>query len=223
MIMILTNGLAQTNPSAGGKLEDSNYYIKFFKIFLKKYLTYFQIYDIIYVSRGTDDHSQEILGGLARKTRVSGAEDWLTRRGQEILHSPQNVVEYKRRKTRTVLKTRKGKSMKNSTMNTIYAALSTVDFADKEAIMTELYNEIHRGDAAKEAKVAEYAGAREVVLEGLRVAGKPITLAELWDEVKDSLPNFTKNQVSYGLRHYWADDVAVTVGKVNMYSLREGA
>lgn len=113
--------------------------------------------------------------------------------------------------------------MKNSTMNTIYAALSTVDFADKETIMAELYNEIHRGDAAKEAKVAEYAGAREVVLEGLRVAGKPITLAELWDEVKDSLPNFTKNQVSYGLRNYWANDVTVTVGKVNMYSLREGA
>ena len=113
--------------------------------------------------------------------------------------------------------------MKNSTMNTIYATLSAVDFADKEAVMTELYNEIHRGDAAKEAKAAEYAGAREVVLEGLRVAGKPITLAELWDEVKGSLPNFTKNQVSYGLRNYWSDDVAVTVGKINMYSLKEGA
>lgn len=113
--------------------------------------------------------------------------------------------------------------MKNATMNTIYATLSTVDFADKEAVMAELYNEIHRGDAAKEAKVAEYANAREVVLEGLRVAGKPVTLAELWEEVKGSLPNFTKNQVSYGLRNYWADDVAVTVGKVNMYSLKEGA
>ena len=113
--------------------------------------------------------------------------------------------------------------MKNTTMNTIYATLSTVDFADKEAIMAELYNDIHRGDAAKEAKAAEYANAREAVLEGLRVAGKPVTLAELWDEVKGSLPNFTKNQVSYGLRNYWADDVAVTVGKVNMYSLKESA
>lgn len=113
--------------------------------------------------------------------------------------------------------------MKNSTMNTIYAALSTIDFADKEAVMAELFNEIHRGDAAKEAKAAEYANAHEVVLEGLRVAGKPVTLAELWEEVKESLPNFTKNQVSYGLRNYWADDVAVTVGKVNLYSLKEGA
>lgn len=113
--------------------------------------------------------------------------------------------------------------MKNSTMNTIYAALSTINFTDKETVMAELFNEIHRGDAAKEAKAAEYANAREVVLEGLRVAGKAITLAELWDEVKGSLPNFTKNQVSYGLRNYWADDVAVTVGKVNMYSLKEGA
>lgn len=113
--------------------------------------------------------------------------------------------------------------MKNSTMNTIYATLSTINFADKETVMAELYNDIHRGDAAKEAKAAEYAGAREVVLEGLRVAGKPITLAELWDEVKGSLPNFTKNQVSYGLRNYWADEVTVTVGKVNMYSLKEGA
>ena len=113
--------------------------------------------------------------------------------------------------------------MKNTTMNTIYTALSTIDFADKDAVMAELYNEIHRGDAAKEAKAAEYANAREVVLEGLRVAGKPVTLAELWEEVRGSLPNFTKNQVSYGLRNYWAGDVAVTVGKVNMYSLKEGA
>jgi len=34
--------------------------------------------------RGTDDHPQEILSGLARKTKVSVPEDGLTRRGQEI-------------------------------------------------------------------------------------------------------------------------------------------
>jgi len=50
----------------------------------KNYLTFIKISAILYMSRGTDDHSQEILGGLARKTRVSGAEDWLTRRGQKI-------------------------------------------------------------------------------------------------------------------------------------------
>lgn len=114
--------------------------------------------------------------------------------------------------------------MKNSTMNTIYAALSTIDFANKDAIMAELFNEIHRGDAAKEAKVAEYEAAHDAVIEAIRVAGVPVSVADIFTEAEKSLPaGFTKNKVSYGLRNYWKDEVVVESGKVNMYSLKEGA
>ena len=114
--------------------------------------------------------------------------------------------------------------MKNSTMNTIYAALSTIDFADKDAILSELYNEIHRNDNAKAAKSAEYEAAHDAVMEAIRVAGVPVSVADIFAEAEKSLPDgFTKNKVSYGLRNYWKDEVMVESGKVNMYTLKEGA
>ena len=114
--------------------------------------------------------------------------------------------------------------MKNTTMNTIYAALSTIDFENKTAIMDELYNEIHRNDNAKAAKSAEYEAAHDAVMEAIRVAGTPVSVADIFAEAEKSLSaGFTKNKVSYGLRNYWKDEVVVESGKVNMYSLKEGA
>jgi len=114
--------------------------------------------------------------------------------------------------------------MKNSTMNTIYAALSTIDFDRKNAIMDELYNEIHRNDSARAAKSAEYEAAHDAVMEAIRVAGVPVSVADIFAEAEKSLPEgFTKNKVSYGLRNYWKDEVVVESGKVNLYTLKVGA
>jgi len=112
--------------------------------------------------------------------------------------------------------------MKNTTMNTIYAALSNVDFADKDAVMAELYAELHRNDRAKEEKAALYAKAHDVVFEVLRMASAPLAVSEIFEECADRLPEgFTKNQITYGFRVYWADEVNKTEGKVNMYSVKE--
>ena len=112
--------------------------------------------------------------------------------------------------------------MKNATMNTIYSVLTSVDFADKDAIMTELYNELHRNDAAKSEKAALYAKAHDVVFETLRMASAPLAVSEIFEECAERLPDgFTKNQIAYGLRAYWADEVVKTEGKVNLYSVKE--
>ena len=113
--------------------------------------------------------------------------------------------------------------MKKSTYEAIYAALSSVEFESKETIMAEVYKEIHKGEEAKAAKIAQYDAAKPIVLEGLRVAGVPVTIAELYDEVKGELPEgFTKAQVQYGITHYWTDEVVKHEGKTMSYTLAEG-
>ena len=113
--------------------------------------------------------------------------------------------------------------MKKSTYEAIYTALSSVEFESKEAIMAELYKEIHKGEEAKAAKVAQYEMAKSIVLEGLRVAGVPVTVAELYEEIKGELPEgFTKAQVQYGITHYWTAEIVKHEGKTMSYSLAEG-
>ena len=110
--------------------------------------------------------------------------------------------------------------MTKNTMNTIYSVLSNVDFEGKETIMGELDKELHRNDAIKEAKAQTYAQAWKVVKETIQLAGKALTVAEIFESCENELPEgFTKSQVSYGLTHYW--NVTKIEGKVNAYALAE--
>ena len=112
--------------------------------------------------------------------------------------------------------------MKNSTMNTIYTTLNTINFEGKEEVMQELYNDLHRNDHVKEEKANAYAMAWEAIKTTINDLGAP-TLSEIWDCCKENLPDgFTKSKVSYGLTHYWKDYVNKIEGKVNMYQLKEG-
>ena len=110
--------------------------------------------------------------------------------------------------------------MKKISLETIRTALINANFADAD-ILAELDKEINRGADAKAQKMALYESAKPVVLATLASATAPITVAELFDSCSVDLPEgFTKNQVQYGLTHYWTDEVAKTEGKVNSYSLK---
>ena len=112
--------------------------------------------------------------------------------------------------------------MTKNTLTALYAALTNVDFADKETVMAELEKELNRGADEKAAKAAEYEAAWPVVAEGLRVIGNPTSVADLYGEIEKELPDgFTKGRLSYGLTHQWADRVVKTEGKVNLYSVKE--
>lgn len=109
-------------------------------------------------------------------------------------------------------------------MNTIYNTLNTVEFENKPAVMEALEKELHRNDRVKAAKEAVYAEAKTVVLETIRVAGAPVTVAEIFDSCEKELPEgFTRNMVSYGLTHYWTEEVEKIEGKVNSYRIKERA
>lgn len=110
--------------------------------------------------------------------------------------------------------------MTKNTMNAIYTALTNIDFENKAEVMAEIEKELNRGAAEKAEKAAEYEAAWDAVAEGLKVVGTPVSVADLFAEIEGNLPEgFTKNRLSYGLTHYWADRVVKTVGKVNLYTI----
>lgn len=111
--------------------------------------------------------------------------------------------------------------MKNASLSTIYTALTSVDFENKDAILAEIYAELHRGDAVKAAKAVVYETAKPIVFDALSLTSNPVTLAELWDAIAGNAPeDFTKSKLSYALTHQWADEVVKVEGKVNAYTLK---
>lgn len=110
--------------------------------------------------------------------------------------------------------------MKKSSYEAIYTALTAINY-DNTEVMEDLMKEINRGAEAKARKANEYEQAKAIVLGTIQMAGKPVTVAEIFESCENELPDgFTKNKVGYGLTHYWTDEVIKTEGKVNSYSLR---
>lgn len=106
--------------------------------------------------------------------------------------------------------------MTKNSLTAIFNALTNVEFEGKEVAMAELSKELHRGEAERAAKAALYEVAKDVVVSTL--TDTPMTLADLYEACKGELPHgFTKNQISYGLTHYWDKDVVKVEGKVNSY------
>lgn len=107
--------------------------------------------------------------------------------------------------------------MKKNTMNTILSLIANIDTPEAEAVRSELKAELNKGAEKAQANRELYEQAREVVLSEL--GETPVTVAELYEAVKDSLPEgFTKAKVQYALGHYWETDVVKHEGKVNSYT-----
>ena len=80
----------------------------------------------------------------------------------------------------------------------------------------ELQAELDKNAEKAQANRDLYAAAHDVVIGAL--TDKPVTLAELWEAVKDTVPEgMTKSKVQYGLRELWAAEVVKIEGKVNEY------
>ena len=106
--------------------------------------------------------------------------------------------------------------MKKATMNAIIATLNAIDFENKDAIMAELNAEVNRGAEAKAQKWAEYDAVKPVVLDAL--SDTPVTIAELYDAVRDELPDgFTRGKLQYAVTKLWVDEIVKIDGKPNTY------
>lgn len=107
--------------------------------------------------------------------------------------------------------------MKKASYIAIYDALTAANFADKD-ILAELYKEIHRGDDEKAQRAKTYDLIKSRVFEILGLASEPMTVSEIFEKCKPC--GYTSGQIQYGLTHYWTDEIEITRGKVNTYSLK---
>ena len=104
--------------------------------------------------------------------------------------------------------------MKKNTMTAIANYIKNVP--ELAAEYAELQAELDKNEAKAQANRDLYAAAHDVVIGAL--TNKPVTLAELWEVVKDTVPEgMSKSKVQYALRELWAAEVVKIEGKVNEY------
>ena len=106
--------------------------------------------------------------------------------------------------------------MKKNTLRTIYTALLDAGYESTDPVMEEIATEINRGAEEKATKAAEYGAVKDIILGGL--SETPVTIAELYESIKDMLPDgFGKNRVKYAVTRLYADEVVKVEGKPNGY------
>ena len=88
-------------------------------------------------------------------------------------------------------------------------------------IRDEIVAELAKGEAKAQANRDLYAEATPIVLGALASATAPVTIGELYDEIKDVLPEgFAKGKVQYLVTRVLTDKVTKIEGKVNTYTLK---
>lgn len=111
--------------------------------------------------------------------------------------------------------------MKKSTMITLVSYLNGATVDNLDEIKAELEAELNRNAEKAAANRELYEAAKSVIFEGFRVAGTPVTIAELYEEIKDELPNgFSKSKVQYAVTRLWSDEIAKIEGKTNTYTVK---
>lgn len=111
--------------------------------------------------------------------------------------------------------------MKKSTMIALVNYLNGAAIDNLAEIKSELEAELNRNAEKAAANRELYESAKSVIFEGFRVAGTPITIAELYEEIKDELPQgFSKSKVQYAVTRLWSDEIVKTEGKTNTYTVK---
>ena len=106
--------------------------------------------------------------------------------------------------------------MTKNMMKSLVAYLNGETVTNIAEIKASLEAELAKGEAKAQANRELYATAHDVVIDAL--TDKPVTLAELWETVKDTVPEgMSKSKVQYALRELWAAEVVKIEGKVNEY------
>ena len=108
--------------------------------------------------------------------------------------------------------------MKKVTMNTILSLIATIDTPEAEAVRAELNAELNKGAEEKARNAELYDTAKAVVMGELATATEAVTIGELYEAVKDKLPEgFTKGKLQYAVTRLWKDEIVRIEGKVNTY------
>lgn len=108
--------------------------------------------------------------------------------------------------------------MKKNSMETLvaYFRMQNELPSDVADAVDEMKAELAKNAEKAQANRDLYAAAHDVVMATL--SDKPMTMAELWEAMKDKAPEgMTKSKVQYALRELWAAEVVKIEGKVNEY------
>ena len=104
--------------------------------------------------------------------------------------------------------------MKKASLSAVYSALKGIDF-DSE-ILAEIEKELNKGMEQKAKNAEAYESIHDLVVGNL--SSVPVTCSELFDSIKDELPEgMTKGKVQHALTHLWQDEIVKIEGKPNTY------
>ena len=107
--------------------------------------------------------------------------------------------------------------MKKATFEAIKTALTNFGY-DNQEVMDELTKEINKGAEQKAKNAEAYDAIHDIVMDALIAAGVPVTCADVWETIKDEVPEgTTKGKVQYALTHLWQDEIVKIEGKPNTY------
>ena len=107
--------------------------------------------------------------------------------------------------------------MKKSTMQSLVNYLNGAAVTNLDEIKAELEAELNKGAEKAAKNRAMYDAARAIVISGL--TDTPVTVAELYEAIKDNLPEgFTRSKVQYGITNYWTDEVVKHEGHPATYT-----
>ena len=106
--------------------------------------------------------------------------------------------------------------MKKTTMTAIVTALTAVDSEKYSDLIAEVNAELNKGAEQKQKNADAYESIHDLVVGNLGDA--PCTCAELYEAIKDKLPDgMGKGKVQYALTHLWQDEIVKIEGKPNTY------
>lgn len=109
--------------------------------------------------------------------------------------------------------------MKKIHLTAILDILDGVSYSDEMVaeLKDEISKELSKGQAQKDKQAEAYESIRELVVGNLSDV-TPCTCTELYEYIKDELPNgMSKSKVQYALNNLWQDEVVKISGKPNTY------
>ena len=106
--------------------------------------------------------------------------------------------------------------MKKASMETLVNYIDSHDLTELFNIKDELTAELNKGAEAKAKNAEAYESIHDLVVGNL--ADAPCTCAELYEVIKDELPEgMSRGKVQYALTHLWQDEIVKIEGKPNTY------
>ena len=106
--------------------------------------------------------------------------------------------------------------MKKTTLTAIANYLTEKNDDYMMDVLAEVTAELTKGEEAKAKNAEAYESVHSLIVDSL--SDTPVTCAELWESIEDSVPEgMTKGKVQYALSHLWQDEIVKIEGKPNTY------